>query len=107
MASPSSGDGRTGTRPTTPDRPRLNAASIEPPDPAQAARLLDTACERDPALRTFLWLAAITDARRGELVALRWTDIRWQEADRLIQRGYVTRPGQRIIKDTRPTRSGA
>ena len=45
--------------------------------------------------------AAITGARRGELAALRWTDIRWAEADLLIERSYVTRPGQRIIKDTK------
>lgn len=46
-------------------------------------------------------MAVVTAARRGELVAMRWTDIRWREADLLIARGYVSHRGQRVIKDTK------
>ena len=81
--------------------PRLNRPDIEPPDPAQVARLLDVAWKRDPDFGTFLWMAVVTGARRGELVAVRWTDIRWQEADLLIARGYVSHRGQQVIKDTK------
>jgi integrase len=46
-------------------------------------------------------MAVVTAARRGELVAIRWTDIRWREADLLIAHGYVSHRGQRVIKDTK------
>ena len=48
------------------------------------ARLLEVAWKRDPDFGTFLWMAVVTGARRGELVAIRWTDIRWQESDLLM-----------------------
>lgn len=37
--------------------------------------LIEAAENRDPVLGTAVALAALTGARRGELVALRWSDI--------------------------------
>lgn len=51
--------------------------------------------------------AAVTGARRGELAALRWTDIRWAEAGLLIERSYVMRPGSGSSRTPRPTQKGA
>jgi integrase len=49
----------------------------------------------------------VTGARRGELYALRWTDIDVAEQDLLIERAYAVRRGEKIIKTTRPIRSAA
>ena len=81
--------------------PRLPASDINPPDPAEAALLLDTALDEDPDFGAFLWLAMVTGARRGELCPIRWSDIGPDEQDLLVARAYVTRQGQKVIKDTK------
>ncbi len=43
----------------------------------------------------------VTGARRGELCALRWTDIDVAEQDLLIERAYAVRRGEKIIKTTK------
>jgi integrase len=55
------------TRPKTP-RP----GRIAPPTPAGLVRLLELAQTDNPLFGLFLWLAAVTGARRGELCQLRW-----------------------------------
>jgi integrase len=45
------------------------------PTRAQFSALVKAADEDDPVLATAIALAALTGARRGELVALRWSDI--------------------------------
>ena len=81
--------------------PRITASEIHPPDPKQAARLVETASNLDRELGVFVWLAMVTGARRGELCALRWSDLRADERDLLIARSYVTRRGGRLVKDTK------
>lgn len=81
--------------------PKVTASEIHPPDPAQAARLVETASKLDRELGVFVWLAMVTGARRGELCALRWTDVRVDERDLLIARSYVTRRGGHVVKDTK------
>jgi integrase len=46
----------------------------EPPSPQQAARIVNAAY-KDPDWGTFIWTAMTTGARRGELCALRWSDL--------------------------------
>lgn len=53
--------------------PKLTPSEINPPDPEQAARLVDAAWEADPDLGVFVWLAMTTGARRAELCVLRWS----------------------------------
>jgi len=45
------------------------------PSPEQLIELVRTAHEIDPVLGTAVALAALTGARRGELCALRWSDV--------------------------------
>jgi integrase len=45
-----------------------------PPSPAEAARLLDEAWT-DLDWGTLVWLTMTTGARRGELCALRWSNV--------------------------------
>jgi integrase len=46
----------------------------QPPSPAEAALIVNEAW-RDPDWGTLVWTAMTTGARRGELAALRWTDL--------------------------------
>ncbi len=46
-----------------------------PPEPEDLLRLFTLAEARDPELVVFLILAAVTGARRGELLALQWADV--------------------------------
>ena len=55
--------------------PRVGRTEMKVPTPAQVSALIKAAEDRDPVLGTAVALAALTGARRGELVALRWSDI--------------------------------
>jgi integrase len=55
--------------------PRVPEAEISPPSRAEVVRLIRAVDDADPVLAGFLFLAARTGARRGELCALRWTDV--------------------------------
>jgi integrase len=52
-----------------------DGVSLKPPSANEVNRLISGAEESDPVLATAIALAALTGARRGELVALRWSDI--------------------------------
>ena len=45
------------------------------PTLAQITALVDATADRDPVLSAAIMLAALTGARRGELLALRWSDV--------------------------------
>lgn len=60
--------------PRQPDRsPTAHPVEMRPPTPAELRRLFDHVVVTDPLFHLFL--AATTGARRGQLLALRWTDI--------------------------------
>lgn len=58
------------TRPAVPKRTLLNI-----PDDAKIRELMAEIARTNPALGVFTLVAANTGARRGELVALKWTDL--------------------------------
>jgi integrase len=70
---------------------------LKPPDPDQIVQLFRLAEESDPELATFILLAASSGARRGELLALRWSDIDLDRGRLLIERGIV-RVGDDVIE---------
>src|SRR5690606_34396293 len=55
--------------------PRSIRSEVVPPTVEEVVRLLDAAYEADPALGTFLWVKSATGCRRGEMCALRWSDV--------------------------------
>ena len=55
--------------------PAVRAAQVEAPSPKQVQALLVAAEKAEPSLAVLLLLAALTGARRGELAALRWSDV--------------------------------
>ncbi len=60
---------------------------IHPPAPAAVLALLQRAERDDKAFAMFLVLAAVTGARRGELVALRWSDLDLERGALTITQG--------------------
>ena len=82
--------------------PRVRTRPVSPPDPSQVLRLIDEAEKLDPDMACFLLLAATTGARRGELCALRWTDIDLVQGTAVIARSLVEGQGSELVeKDTK------
>jgi len=81
--------------------PKLPRRRALPPRPEQVAELLNAAAATDEELAVFLWLAVTSGARRGELVALRWTDVAFDRGLLRLESSYVVRDGQRRLKGTK------
>lgn len=79
--------------------PKVTEREVRPPTPAEVRRLVDHA--DDPDLATYVHVAAHTGARRGELAALRWTDIDLDAATVTIARSVVAVDGQVVVKRTK------
>jgi len=73
----------------------------KPPSAADAARIVSAAFERDQAWGTLVWLTLVTGMRRGELVALRWSDIDLTDGTVDVSKAYFTRQGMRVEKGTK------
>lgn len=81
-----------------PAKPRPNP---EPPSPEDAARLIEEAWRQDEQWGLYLWLAMVTGARRGELLALRWKDVGFDGGILNVRRNYVRAAGEGHDKDTK------
>jgi integrase len=69
--------------------PGLTRTSAVAPDTAAVQKLVRAAEEIDTTLATAIALAAITGARRGELCALRWSDVKWTRNVLRIERSLT------------------
>lgn len=58
--------------------PGLSRTTVSAPAVADVQRLIAAAEESSPILALAIVLAAVTGARRGELCALRWSDVNWE-----------------------------
>lgn len=82
--------GWIGTSPVTrASPPRVRRHELTIPKPAEVGELLEAADQKDRALGCFLRLAVVTGARRGELCALRWTDVDMNASTVRIARSLV------------------
>jgi integrase len=82
--------------------PKVRHHELHLPTPEQVRALLKVATERDPDLGCFLRLAAVTGARRGELCALRGSDMDLDGGLLSISRSIVDgRSDSLIEKDTK------
>jgi integrase len=82
--------------------PAVHAAEIEAPSPEQVQAILVAAEAVEPVLAVLLLIAALTGARRGELCALRWTDLNWGNRTLTIARSvYETAGGGWAEKGTK------
>jgi integrase len=82
-------------------KPRQANPQPKPPTAEQAARIVETAWAQDEDWGMLVWLAVMTGARRGELLALRWPDVHWEAQILEIRRSFTLRSGQAIEKDTK------
>jgi integrase len=82
--------------------PSLRSRPVNPPEPQDVLELVAEAEASDPDLACLLLLAATTGARRGELCALRWSDVDLESGSALITRALVEGRGSELIeKDTK------
>jgi len=98
--------------------PRVRRHELTIPSPEDVGKLIAKADEKESDLACFLRLAVITGARRGEMCALRWTDIDMKAAivgisrslvgeriDELKEKGTKTHASRRISLDPATLRS--
>jgi integrase len=69
--------------------PGVERRSATAPDTATVQKLIYAAEQRDHVLGVAIALAAITGARRGELCALRWSDVDWERRTLRIERSLT------------------
>lgn len=81
--------------------PKVRAAKVQPPTPDEVRRLISTCETRDPVLAAMVMLAALTGARRGELCALRWTDVDFAAGRLHIARAVIVVDKGVLEKDTK------
>jgi integrase len=82
--------------------PAVRAAQVEASSPKQVQALLVEAEKVEPSLAILLLLAALTGGRRGELCALRWSDVDLKAGTLTIARSvYETAGGEWGQKDTK------
>jgi integrase len=81
--------------------PRLRKSDVSPPDVEQVKGLISLARERDPEFSHFLHIAATTGARRGEICALRWSNLDPVLGTLSIERNIVEVSGGLVEKDTK------
>ena len=77
--------------------PSVERADTRPPAVEDAARLLAVAMAEDSELGLFLRLAVVLGARRGELCAVRWSDVDLDQGEVLIAGGIVRVPGESLL----------
>ena len=93
--------------------PRVPRHELTIPPPEDVGKIIAKAEERDSDLACFLRLAVITGARRGEVCALRWTDVDMktstvgisrsvvgERVSDLVEKGTKTHASRRISLDT-------
>jgi integrase len=82
--------------------PKTEPRALSLPTIEEISRLVEACAESDPVLSAAIILATLTGARRGELLALRWSDIDRQKLTLTIGRS-VTRGagGERLIGATK------
>jgi integrase len=81
-----------------PAQAHSQARSVSPED---LQRLVAAAEEDDPTLATAVALAALTGSRRGELCALRWSDVDLVGGILTVSRSYTPVNGQRVEGPTK------
>ncbi|HET9060850.1 MAG TPA: tyrosine-type recombinase/integrase [Acidimicrobiales bacterium] len=76
--------------------PRAKRVPVRAPSPTTVQQLIAAAEERDPVLAAAIALAAVTGARRGELCALRWSDVDLDQGLLRIERSISVLTGRNV-----------
>jgi integrase len=81
--------------------PVMHAGVVAAPSPAEVRQILELAEAAEPMLASLLLLAALTGARRGELCALRWSDLDPEARTLTIARSIIEVDGAWREKTTK------
>jgi integrase len=84
--------------------PRDSQRRLQTPSVDVVKSIVLAAEARDPHLAPLLMLAALTGMRRGELCALRWSDVRLEAGELHVSRSIVVVPGGLAEKSTKTDR---
>ncbi|MHB8438497.1 MAG: tyrosine-type recombinase/integrase, partial [Acidimicrobiales bacterium] len=84
--------------------PRVAQRRVTAPSVEDVRSIIVAAEERDPRLAPLLMLGALTGMRRGELCALRWTDVKLDVGEIEVARSLVVVPGGLAEKTTKTDR---
>ena len=85
--------------------PRVSQRRVSAPSVDVVRSVIEAAEERDPRLAPLLMLAALTGMRRGELCALRWTDVDLDRGELEVSRSVVVVPAGWPRRRTKTDRS--
>jgi len=85
--------------------PRVPRTQVSAPSVEVVRQVIEEAENRDPRLAPFFMLAALTGMRRGELCALRWTDLDLTLGIVEVSRSVVVVPGGLAEKSTKTDRA--
>jgi integrase len=85
---------------------RVDTPEIKPPTVDEVLALLRAAEKEDLDLAVFLVVAAVTGARRGELCALRWTDVDLEEGTVTIRR-VISQGPDGLVERNKPKTRGS
>jgi integrase len=83
--------------------PAVGALEVTPPTPEEVRRLVTAVEEANPDLAVYLFVAATTGMRRGELCGLQWGDVDLVRLDVVVRRSISTVPGQPLVVRTTKT----
>jgi integrase len=81
--------------------PGARQREIVPPTVDEVRRLLEACEQTNPELASLIYLAVTTGCRRGELCALRWSDIDLEHAHVVVSRSISDAGGIVAVKDTK------
>ncbi len=79
--------------------PRVTSPEVDPPTSEEARRLLQAA-DAD-RLKALWWFITLTGCRRGEALALKWSDIEWDQHVVWIRRTASAEGGLLAVHDTK------
>ncbi len=84
--------------------PRLAQRRVKAPSVDVVRAVIEAAEERDPRMAALLMLGALTGMRRGELCALRWSDVDLERGELEVSRSVIVIPGGLAEKTTKTDR---
>jgi integrase len=84
--------------------PKVSFVEPQVPTPAEVRALVKAVWESNPDLATFVFVAATTGLRRGELCGLQWLDVDLDRLDLVVRRAVSSVPGEPL--SIRSTKTG-
>ena len=81
--------------------PTVSQRPLPATTPEDVAAVIAEGRKVHPKMALYLWLVAITGARRGEICALQVRDIDLERGNLHIAFNYLVKKGQRVRKDTK------